>query len=106
MGRSRQRGHPARRLIGTGLVGLVLASVLVWPTAAGAATPAAVTVGTATLTQCATAPVAYCGHLSVPLDRTDPGSPHIPIAYRWYPATAPQGGVASGTVVDGERVPG
>jgi pimeloyl-ACP methyl ester carboxylesterase len=106
MGRSRQRGHPARRLIGTGLVGLVLASVLVWPTAAGAATPASVTVGTATLTQCATAPVAYCGHLSVPLDRTDPGSPHIPIAYRWYPATAPQGGVASGTVVPVEGGPG
>jgi pimeloyl-ACP methyl ester carboxylesterase len=40
----------------------------------------------------------------VPLDYTDPGGPHIEIAYVWYPATSP--GVPQGTVVPVEGGPG
>jgi len=63
-------------------------------------------VGSLTLTRCATAPVGYCGRLAVPLDRTDPGSPDIPIVFRWYPATAATGGAAAGTVLPVEGGPG
>jgi pimeloyl-ACP methyl ester carboxylesterase len=63
-------------------------------------------VGTQTLTLCATAPLSYCGTLSVPLDYATPTGPRISVAYRWYPASAPFGGGASGTVVPVEGGPG
>jgi pimeloyl-ACP methyl ester carboxylesterase len=65
-----------------------------------------IVVGTQALSRCSAGPLGYCGHLSVPLDRADPSGPHIKVAYRWYPATAPSGGVASGTVVPVEGGPG
>jgi pimeloyl-ACP methyl ester carboxylesterase len=95
-----------RQVIATVAAGIVMASVLALPATAGGAPAASLTVGSVTLVECATSPVTYCGHLAVPLDRTDPGSPHIPIAFRWYPATAPQGGAASGTVMPVEGGPG
>ncbi|HYB23914.1 MAG TPA: alpha/beta hydrolase, partial [Solirubrobacteraceae bacterium] len=58
------------------------------------------------LRRCQSAPLAYCGTLSVPLDYATLGGPHISIAYRFYPAQAPPGGVASGTVVPVEGGPG
>ena len=106
MGRERRRGNVVRRLLGAGVAVVTLAAVFVSPTPAIAAGRASLTVGSATLTECSATPVAYCGHVSVPLDRTDPGSPSIPIVFRWYPATAPQGGVPSGTVVPVEGGPG
>ena len=63
-------------------------------------------VGTQTLKLCASSPQAYCGTLSVPLDYATPAGPHIPIAYRFYPASAPPGGQAAGTVVPVEGGPG
>jgi pimeloyl-ACP methyl ester carboxylesterase len=65
-----------------------------------------IVIGSQTLSRCSAAPLGYCGHLSVPLDHSDPSGPHISIAYRFYPATAPVGGVASGTVVPVEGGPG
>ncbi len=70
------------------------------------AAPAKLRVGTQTLARCQSAPLAYCGSLSVPLDYAVPSGPHISIAYRWYPASAPPGGQASGTVVPVEGGPG
>ncbi len=69
------------------------------------AAPASLRLGTQTLRSCATAPLAYCGTLAVPLDYAAPGGPRITIAYRWYPATAPGSG-AAGTVVPVEGGPG
>jgi pimeloyl-ACP methyl ester carboxylesterase len=62
--------------------------------------------GTQQLKRCRTAPLAYCGTMSVPLDYATPTGPHITIAYRFYPAQSPPGGVASGTVVPVEGGPG
>ena len=90
------------------VIGAVAAATLVvtGPAMAASSAPGTLVVGSATLTRCATGPVAYCGRLAVPLDRSDPGSPDIGIVYRFYPATAPRGGVASGTVVPVEGGPG
>jgi len=44
--------------------------------------------------------------LAVPLDYSDPGGPSIEVAYRWYPAISPTGGVAAGTVIPVEGGPG
>ena len=71
---------------------LMLAGVLATlaPTTAQAARPSSkLRVGTQALTLCASAPVAYCGTLSVPLDYSTPAGPRISIAYRFYPASAP-----------------
>ncbi len=77
----------------------------VTPVAPGASPPRDLRVGTQTLVECARAPLAYCGRLSVPLDRAAAGSgPRIGIAYRWYPAT--DGRPAAGTVVPVEGGPG
>ncbi len=77
------------------------------PATAQAAHPSAkLRVGTQTLTLCASAPVSYCGTLSVPLDYAAPTGPDISIDYRWYPASAPPGGQAAGTVVPVEGGPG
>jgi pimeloyl-ACP methyl ester carboxylesterase len=70
------------------------------------AVPSKLRLGTQTLTQCQSAPLAYCGTLSVPLDYGTPAGPQISIAYRFYPASAPPGGQASGTVVPVEGGPG
>lgn len=70
-----------------------------------AAAPPVLRVGTQRLTRCQLAPLAYCGTLPVPLDHAEPSGPHIAIAYRWYPASAP-GGAPSGTVVPVEGGPG
>jgi pimeloyl-ACP methyl ester carboxylesterase len=75
-------------------------------TAQAARPSATLRVGTQTLTLCASAPQAYCGTLSVPLDYSTPTGPHISIAYRFYPASAPPGGEAAGTVVPVEGGPG
>ena len=77
------------------------------PATAQAARPSpSLRVGTQTLTLCASVPTAYCGTLSVPLDYSTPAGPHISIAYRFYPASAPPGGQAAGTVVPAEGGPG
>ncbi len=110
-GRPGRLGRRLRQLIGAGVVAVTVTSVLmasgpVAPAAAVASRPASLRVGSISLTECTPTSVAYCGHLSVPLDRSDPGSPRIPIVFRWYPATAPPGGVATGTVVPVEGGPG
>ncbi len=77
------------------------------PTAsAQPASPATLQVGSQTLTLCGRAPAAYCGTLSVPLDHLAAAGPRIAIAYSFYPASAPAGGHASGTVVPVEGGPG
>lgn len=58
------------------------------------------------MTRCQSRPRAYCGKLTVPLDYSDPGGPTIEVAYRWYPAISPQGGIAAGTVLPVEGGPG
>lgn len=68
--------------------------------------PATLSLGSQTLSRCATAPLAYCGKLSVPLDYGSAASPAISIAYRWYPASAPSAGPAKGTVLPVEGGPG
>jgi len=62
--------------------------------------------GTQTLTRCGSAPLAYCGRLSVPLNYRVPDGVHISVAYRWYLASAPPPQGASGTVVPVEGGPG
>jgi pimeloyl-ACP methyl ester carboxylesterase len=84
---------------------LALALAVGSPAPAGAA-PARLRLGTQKLTRCQSAPLAYCGTVSVPLDYATPGGPHISIAYQFYPAQAPAGGAASGTVVPVEGGPG
>jgi pimeloyl-ACP methyl ester carboxylesterase len=70
------------------------------------ADPLKLALGTQKLTRCQTAPLAYCGTLSAPLDYAVPTGPHISIAYRFYPATSVPMGQASGTVVPVEGGPG
>jgi len=74
--------------------------------AARSAAPAHLQVGSQTLSLCGEAPVGYCGTLSVPLDYRVPSGPQISIAYEFYPASAPPGGQATGTVVPVEGGPG
>jgi pimeloyl-ACP methyl ester carboxylesterase len=106
--RQQRRDSPARgrarSLLAALLVALGAASAGAAP--AQAAPPSKLLVGTQTLKRCASSPVSYCGKLSVPLDYGSPTGPHISIAYRWYPASAPPGGHASGTVVPVEGGPG
>ena len=73
---------------------------------ARAAAPSTLRVGTQKLRRCQSSPLSYCGTLSVPLEYGTSDSPQISIAYRFYPATAPRGGRASGTVVPVEGGPG
>ncbi|HEY5389525.1 MAG TPA: alpha/beta fold hydrolase [Solirubrobacteraceae bacterium] len=74
--------------------------------------PATLEVGSQRLSKCATAPLAYCGSLRVPLDYASADSPRISIAYRWYPATgstvaaAAHMGKRARTVVPVEGGPG
>ena len=107
MVRRRRRMQLVRRVATVTGAGVCVVSCLTSAaTGTTAAAASSITVGSATLTLCAEAPLAYCGRLAVPLDRSDPASPDISVAYRWYPATAPQGGVASGTVLPVEGGPG
>jgi pimeloyl-ACP methyl ester carboxylesterase len=80
---------------------------------ADASAPATLKLGSQKLSRCATAPLAYCGSLPVPLDYSSPASPKIAIAFRWYPSTATSAaaGAAGGsqslhTVVPVEGGPG
>ncbi len=61
-------------------------------------------VGTQTLVRCGSSPLAYCGHLAVPLDHLHPDGVEIKVAYRWYPAVDP--GPTLGTVMPVEGGPG
>jgi pimeloyl-ACP methyl ester carboxylesterase len=83
---------------------LALAALVLAPGLAGAS-PQTLRVGTQKLTRCEASPLAYCGRLSVPLDYGAPSGPHISIAYRWYPASAPIGS-PQGTVLPVEGGPG
>lgn len=75
-------------------------------TAADAAPASTIHLGTQILKLCGSGqPLAYCGTLSVPLDYNAPAGPHISIAYRWYPASAPNGEPMR-TVVPVEGGPG
>jgi pimeloyl-ACP methyl ester carboxylesterase len=71
---------------------------------AGAAAAERVRVGSMMLRRCARAPLAYCGHLAVPLDYSSAASPHIQLGFRWLPAT--DGHPAAGTVLAVEGGPG
>jgi pimeloyl-ACP methyl ester carboxylesterase len=112
----RVRSHVSRfgvsRATGLALLLAVATATVGGASAAGAQTAskpkaaATITVGTQTLTHCHSNPVAYCGTLKVPLNYSAPKSPKIGIFYRWYPATDPAGGVASGTTVPVEGGPG
>jgi pimeloyl-ACP methyl ester carboxylesterase len=76
------------------------------PASARAQAAAQIQLGSQTLTLCGSAPVSYCGTLSVPLDYRARSGPQISIAYEWYPATAPLAGQTPGTVVPVEGGPG
>jgi pimeloyl-ACP methyl ester carboxylesterase len=107
-------GGGARSTLAGGLALALIISLAtmagVSPAVAGASSSAragrTITVGSQTLTKCLTKVLAYCGHLAVPLDYSDPGGPTITISYVWYPATSPAGGVAAGTTVPVEGGPG
>jgi pimeloyl-ACP methyl ester carboxylesterase len=92
--------------LGAILTVLILAMFLPAAPAQAATEPASIQLGSQTLTECGTTPLSYCGTLSVPLNYSVPSGPHISIAYKWYPATAPVNSVASGTVVPVEGGPG
>jgi pimeloyl-ACP methyl ester carboxylesterase len=107
----RRVGRKARWLLTVALLALADASALGASAVVARAAPAAraaatLRIGSQTLKLCARSPQAYCGTLSVPLDYATPAGPHISIAYRFYPASAPPGGHASGTVVPVEGGPG
>ncbi len=70
--------------------------------AAGPAAAPSIRLGSITLSRCARAPLAFCGHLAVPLDYASAASPHIHIGFRWLPATRH----AVGTVLAVEGGPG
>ena len=59
-------------------------------------------VGTQKLTPCKDDKRTWCGFLSVPLDRDDPGAATLKIGYAWRPATK----AARGTLVANEGGPG
>ena len=86
------------------LVAGVLPGAIASPAAAQAAGagPSAATLGTVTTHRCAARPLAYCGHIRVPLDYSSPASPRIRIGFRWLPATSG----AQGTILAVEGGPG
>src|SRR5271155_418494 len=115
-GYSGMSGGARPRPVTTLLAALPLAAALLMtllalagatPATAQAARPSSkLRVGSQTLTLCGSAPLSYCGTLSAPLDYATPTGPRISIAYRFYPASAPPGGQAAGTVVPVEGGPG
>ncbi len=75
--------------------------------AAGGRGARRIAVGAQTLTRCSTAPLGYCGRLSVPLDyRHRAISPRISIKFEWYPADNGRHVKARGTVLPVEGGPG
>ncbi len=68
------------------------------PAAAGAT----LRLGRVILRACQSRPLAYCGHIRVPLDYSSPASPLIRIGFRWVPAA----GRPAGTVLAVEGGPG
>lgn len=63
---------------------------------------ASITVGKVGLRRCGNAPIAYCGHVAVPLDYSSAASPNILVRFRWLPATRH----ATGTILAVEGGPG
>jgi pimeloyl-ACP methyl ester carboxylesterase len=88
------------------LVAAVVGTMACCATVAHGAAPATLQLGSQMLDKCADSPLAYCGRLPVPLDHARPAGPHISIAFRWYPASAPVHGAARRTVVPVEGGPG
>jgi pimeloyl-ACP methyl ester carboxylesterase len=85
------------------LVAGLLPGTIAFPAAAQAgAGPSGAAPGTVTTHRCATRPLAYCGHIRVPLDYSSPASPQIRIGFRWLPATSG----AQGTILAVEGGPG
>jgi pimeloyl-ACP methyl ester carboxylesterase len=82
-----------------------VAGVLGIPPTTAAAAPGSLQVGAASLRECDSSPLTYCGTLRVPLDWSQPSGPRIDICYRWYPATDAAEPVL-GTVVPIEGGPG
>ena len=58
--------------------------------------------GRVMLRRCQSAPLTFCGHITVPLDYSSAASPLIRVGFRWVPAAGP----ASGTVLAVEGGPG
>ncbi len=92
---ARRRGWWAAAILAFGL--------LAWAGLARA-TPTTLRVGMLELKRCQTTPLTYCGDLTVPLDYSRAGSPHIRIGFRWLPATASKR--AKGAVLAVEGGPG
>jgi pimeloyl-ACP methyl ester carboxylesterase len=98
---------PAARF---GAAATAVATAVVLATAAAPAAQAATSapagpaihLGGVTLRKCESRPLAFCGHVSVPLDYSSPASPLIRIGFRWIPAT----GRPAGTVLAVEGGPG
>lgn len=92
------------------VVAVVACAVALSSTASSAATGGRrshIAVGTQTLTECGSSPLAYCGHLSVPLDyRHAAISPRISISFEWYPADNGRRAHPRGTVLPVEGGPG
>src|SRR5664280_1935095 len=88
------------------LVAAVVGTMACCATVAHGTAPATLQLGSQMLDKCADSPLAYCGRLPVPLDHARPAGPHISIAFRWYPASAPVHGAARRTVVPVEGGPG
>ena len=83
---------------------LAFAGVIVPAGSAAATVPGTLRLGQVTVRKCATAPLTYCGGLSVPLDYSAKGSPDIHVGFVWLPATHDKR--AAGTVLAVEGGPG
>jgi pimeloyl-ACP methyl ester carboxylesterase len=105
-------GHRFRLIAVGGLVGALIAALALMAEPSPAVAQSVpgtrgrtIIVGRLTLTRCRSGPVGYCGSIPVPLDYSLTSGPTIKIAFLWYPATSPSGGV-SGTVMPVEGGPG
>ncbi|MHB1569232.1 MAG: alpha/beta fold hydrolase [Solirubrobacteraceae bacterium] len=104
--RDRVRRTPGARLLGAAAAAVLVGCVVADAGAAG--TPAlarTLRIGGEVLRRCVSAPVGYCGRISVPLDYSVPGGPRIMIGFRFYPARAGSG-ISARTVVPVEGGPG
>ena len=103
-----RRKHPLR--LGSRMMAVVACTAALAFAASGAANAGGrrsqIVVGTQTLTQCGSAPLGYCGHVSVPLDyRHAAISRRISVGFEWYPAGNGRAH-ARGTVLPVEGGPG